>query len=221
MNEIIWKQAVDTLASMCLDDKMGRGPTKEAFVSNLRMYAGKMGVLLQGPEQAKTPAVGSATGLYTPEQVAYVAGLPDDLASLKEELLHQIRLRDNLRSDRDSFERKLNHAVDVVTDARNEATRVATSLYRKWYAKPGSQWKPLPSLLGLLTQIDNMTAFCPGSPGKEKGGVTMDRYKRVNVFFERHIGLGIRWQWGFIYPLEVSLSFPFATVTVGFGKSRY
>lgn len=44
--------------------------------------------------------------LYTQEQRQYVGSLPDDPATLKKHLLHQVRLRDNLRRDRDVFEQK-------------------------------------------------------------------------------------------------------------------
>lgn len=37
--ENIWERAVDTLASMCIGYKMGKGPTKESFISTLKIYA--------------------------------------------------------------------------------------------------------------------------------------------------------------------------------------
>jgi hypothetical protein len=45
-----------------------------------------------------------ATGLYTQEQIDYVNNISD--SELKDHLLHQIRLRDNLRADRDAFEKQ-------------------------------------------------------------------------------------------------------------------
>lgn len=42
----VWARAVDTLASMCVSEKMGRGPTKEAFVFTLRLYADEMEKLI-------------------------------------------------------------------------------------------------------------------------------------------------------------------------------
>lgn len=42
-------------------------------------------------------------------------------------------------------------------------------------------------------------------------------YGRVNVFWESHIGLGLRWS-TMVYPLELSLSIPFVTLTVGLGR---
>lgn len=41
--------------------------------------------------------------------------------------------------------------------AMSYATTLATALHAKHYAEV-TQWKPLPDLLGVLTQIDNMTA---------------------------------------------------------------
>ncbi len=40
--------------------------------------------------------------------------------------------------------------------------------------------------------------------------------KRFDIFFEKHIGLGIRWDdWGF--PIYLSISIPFLTITIGIG----
>lgn len=38
------------------------------------------------------------------------------------------------------------------------ATRLATAIYEQRYRQDAPDWKPLPDLLGVLTQIDNMTA---------------------------------------------------------------
>jgi hypothetical protein len=44
-------------------------------------------------------------------------------------------------------------------------------------------------------------------------------HKRFDVFFEKHIGFGIRWRsWN--YALDLSISFPFVTVTFGIGEER-
>lgn len=42
----VWDRAVDTLASMCIADKLGKGPTKDAFILALRIYADQMERLL-------------------------------------------------------------------------------------------------------------------------------------------------------------------------------
>jgi len=47
-----------------------------------------------------------------------------------------------------------------------------------------------------------------------------DYYKRFDVFFEKHIGIGLRWRSG-VYKLELSLSLPFITITYGFGGLVY
>jgi len=41
---------------------------------------------------------------------------------------------------------------------------------------------------------------------------------RITVFFERHIGFGIRWTKNWCYQFEVSVAFPFVTVNIGFGE---
>ncbi len=46
----------------------------------------------------------------------------------------------------------------------------------------------------------------------------MGEIKRFEIFFERHIGFGVRWCVGGEFPLHVSVAFPFFTVTVGFGR---
>ncbi len=44
--------------------------------------------------------------------------------------------------------------------------------------------------------------------------------KRFQMFFEKHIGLGVRWQFNFIYALELSVSLPFLTFTLGLGAEQ-
>lgn len=42
--------------------------------------------------------------------------------------------------------------------------------------------------------------------------------KRFDLFFEQHIGLGIRWRrWN--YPFELSISVMCVTVVIGFGRA--
>lgn len=48
--------------------------------------------------------------------------------------------------------------MTILTDALGYATRLATTLWEKHYRADAPQWKPLPDLLGVLTQIDNMTS---------------------------------------------------------------
>ena len=43
-------------------------------------------------------------------------------------------------------------------DAYGYASRLATHIWQKHYIKDAPQWKPLDKLMGVLTQIDNMTA---------------------------------------------------------------
>ena len=48
----------------------------------------------------------------------------------------------------------------------------------------------------------------------------MGARRRINIFFERHFGFGIRWSNDGDYPLELSFAFPFVTMTVGIGERR-
>lgn len=41
--------------------------------------------------------------------------------------------------------------------------------------------------------------------------------RRFDIFFERHIGVGVRWD-SFLYPVHLSIAVPFVTLTIGFGK---
>ena len=45
----------------------------------------------------------------------------------------------------------------------------------------------------------------------------MGEGKRFDIFFEKHFGLGIRWD-SWSYPFELSVAIPFVTITIGFGK---
>ena len=52
--------------------------------------------------------------------------------------------------------------------------------------------------------------------GEEMNGFDIGRF---SLFFEKHIGFGIRWsKWR--YPLEVSVALPFVTMTFGFGSFK-
>jgi len=51
-----------------------------------------------------------AQGIFTEEQQDYVNSVKD--CDLRANLLHQIRLRDNMEQDRDSFEKKCNKLTD-------------------------------------------------------------------------------------------------------------
>jgi hypothetical protein len=41
-DKTVWRRAVKALAGMCVADEMGIGPTKEAFIMTLRVYADEM-----------------------------------------------------------------------------------------------------------------------------------------------------------------------------------
>jgi hypothetical protein len=51
-----------------------------------------------------------------------------------------------------------------------------------------------------------------------KGAVM--RHKRFDMFFERHIGIGLRWELNWYYDVELSIALPFVTICVGLGKER-
>lgn len=48
-------------------------------------------------------------------------------------------------------------AVFDVVDPYQYAVRLAVALWEKHYKTQAPDWKPLPDLIGVLTQIDNMT----------------------------------------------------------------
>jgi len=47
----------------------------------------------------------------------------------------------------------------------------------------------------------------------------MDKSRRFDVFFERHIGFGVRWD-SMLFPWHLSIALPFVTFTIGFGSYR-
>jgi hypothetical protein len=63
----------------------------------------------------------TSEGLYTEEQIKYVNSVKDE--QLRNHLLHQVRLRDNMEQDRDSFEKEslkkntVEHAMKVLVGA--------------------------------------------------------------------------------------------------------
>lgn len=50
-------------------------------------------------------------------------------------------------------------------------------------------------------------------------GTNMDN-RRVSVFFERHIGIGVRWAFAGCYWLDIAISIPFLTMQLGIGKEQ-
>ena len=58
----------------------------------------------------------SAEGIYTQEQLDYVASLSDE--SLRDILLHTIRLRDNIKRDNIIYENKINTLNNIILDTR-------------------------------------------------------------------------------------------------------
>ena len=55
-------------------------------------------------------------GIYTKKQIDYVNSVPD--SELRSHLLHQVRLRDNMEADRDSFQKLNNDLVKKIKDIR-------------------------------------------------------------------------------------------------------
>jgi hypothetical protein len=49
-------------------------------------------------------------------------------------------------------------ATEQETDAYGYASRLAVALWEQHYKDVAPQWKPLDDLMGVLTQIDNMTS---------------------------------------------------------------
>ena len=79
----------------------------------------------------------SATGLYTQEQQDYVNGVKDE--DLRDQLLHQVRLRDNMEKDRNAFEKMAGEwptvakAMDrIVTELKGDKSE--GSYYYSWQA---------------------------------------------------------------------------------------
>lgn len=60
----------------------------------------------QSPDAVDTATV---TGIFTKEQQDYVASVSDE--NLRSHLLHQVRLRDNMESDRNAFEKLYKEAL--------------------------------------------------------------------------------------------------------------
>ncbi len=54
--------------------------------------------------------------------------------------------------------RRLGDLKKAIAETQKYATRLAEALHKKHYVQTAPDWKPLPDLYGLLTQIDNMTA---------------------------------------------------------------
>ena len=46
----------------------------------------------------------------------------------------------------------------------------------------------------------------------------MDTPPRIDVFFDKHFGFGIRWRIDGYYKFELSIALPFVTLVLGMGK---
>lgn len=53
-------------------------------------------------------------------------------------------------------------------DSYGYASRLAISIWEKHYKESSPHWKPLDTLMGVLTQIDNMTAGLLKNKAQEK-----------------------------------------------------
>lgn len=60
----------------------------------------------------------SAEGIFTQEQIDYVDSVKDE--HLRDNLLHQVRLRDNMAKDRNSFEKRCRELEERVRILRRE-----------------------------------------------------------------------------------------------------
>jgi len=58
----------------------------------------------------------------------------------------------------EDFGRRLTNAEKELAEARAYAHNLAISIYGQHYLDESPNWRPLPDLFGLLTQIDNMYA---------------------------------------------------------------
>lgn len=47
-----------------------------------------------------------------------------------------------------------------------------------------------------------------------------NKMKRFDIFFDQHIGVGLRWKIDWYYPLMISIALPFVTIVLGIGKGR-
>lgn len=45
-----------------------------------------------------------------------------------------------------------------------------------------------------------------------------NQVKRFTMFFEQHIGIGVRWTTNWHYQLEISIALPFVTFVIGLGE---
>lgn len=82
--------------------------------------------------------VSDGNGIYTQEQKEYANSVPEN--QLRQHLIHQVRLRDNMESDRNSFETMYNNLCKKVDTIRREAWNAAREMpdgtqlrrYVKW-----------------------------------------------------------------------------------------
>lgn len=73
-----------------------------------------------------------AEGIFTQEQIDYVNGVKDE--DLRSALLHQVRLRDNMESDRNSFEKQ----ASAENKARPGFEKELESLINRYSMESGS-----------------------------------------------------------------------------------
>lgn len=104
-----------------------------------------------------------AEGLYTQEQLDYVAGIKDE--DLRSHLLHQTRMKDNMECDRNGFEKLLikNNLKDkIIIDLENfRNDKSEGSNYYGWQANIAmafkdrySQYKQKESTSAVLSDWD-------------------------------------------------------------------
>lgn len=65
----------------------------------------------------------SADGLYTEVQINYVNSISDE--NLREHLLYQLRLRDNMEADRDAFEKENTFLKNKIRDIETKISLIS------------------------------------------------------------------------------------------------
>jgi hypothetical protein len=79
-------------------------------------------------------------------------------------------------------------AAQQEPDAYGYAKRLAVAIWEQHYKATAPQWKPLDDLMGLLTQIDNMTAGLATPPAAQRTWVDLT-YEEMNDAYRQSFGL--------------------------------
>ncbi len=122
----------------------------------------------------------------TIKQYEQAADAKVSIGGIKWQQKFDVCIQCDSRQEAEAIQTQLNRDWDA--DAYGYAKRLAEAIYQTHYKQDSTEWKPLDTTLGVLTQIDNMISGLVKKPSEQKPVVWMYQDKSTNeVRFQKHM----------------------------------